>query len=126
MKERIYKGNIYLCTEYKEKKINDEDVTVCEKILYFDKDKFVRVGRIINKKGAYLLKLRNNIYADIDDIKNLTILLNVLFRPKKQDYIDLIYSFPNKENDLFVRKQELKAIYSDKDKEKDDVILKVK
>ena len=60
------------------------------------------------------------------DIQNLIILINVLFNPKGQDYIDLIYSFPRKENDIYVRKQELKPIYIDKDKVKKEIISKVK
>ena len=122
----FYKGNIYLCIECEEKRITDDDVTVYEKMFYFDKDKFARVQKILAKEDAYLLRIRKNIYVDIDDIVNLTDLCNLLFIPKRQDYVDLIYSLPSKENDLFIRKKELKPIYIDMNKVKKEIISKVK
>lgn len=126
MKQKLYKGKIYICTGYEEKKLTDGDISVYEQILYFDKDKFVRVERTVDKKDAYLLRIRKNIYVDIDDIQNLTNLFDVLFKTESQDYINLIYSFPKGENDLFVRKQELKPLYVDKDKIKKEVLKKIK
>lgn len=126
MKSVLYKGNIYLCTSYEEKKIEDEDISIYEQMLYFDKEKFNRIDKRLYKEDAYLLRIRKNIYADCDEIQNLLVFLEVLLEPRKQEYIDLIYSFPKGENDLFARKQELKPLYVDMGKVKKEVLKKIK